>query len=30
MQGLKWKPPFYKKIRKLQFIPTETEIDQLI
>jgi len=30
MQGLKWTPPFYKKIRKLPFIPTETEIDQLI
>jgi integrase len=30
MRGLKWTPPFYKKIRKLPFIPTETEIDQLI
>jgi integrase len=30
MRGTKWEPPIYKKIRKLPFIPTETEIDQLI
>ena len=30
MQGLKWTPPIYKKTRRLPFIPTETEIDQLI
>jgi integrase len=30
MQGLKWDPPIYKRIRKLPFIPTENEIDQLI
>lgn len=26
----KWNPPRYKRIRKLPFIPTEAEIDQLI
>jgi integrase len=30
MRGTKWEPPIYKKIRKLPFIPTETEIDQII
>lgn len=30
MHGAKWEPPIYKKIRKIPFIPTETEIDQLI
>jgi integrase len=30
MHGMAWEPPFYRKIRKLPFIPTETEIDQLI
>ena len=30
MHGMKWEPPVYKKIRKLPFIPTEPEIDQLI
>lgn len=30
MQGLKWKPPKCHVTRKLPFIPTETEIDQLI
>ena len=30
MHGTKWTPPIYKRIRKLPFIPTETEIDQLI
>jgi integrase len=30
MQGLKWQPPIYKRIRKLPFIPTENEIDQMI
>lgn len=28
--GQKWNPPIYKPIKKLPFIPTETEIDQLI
>jgi hypothetical protein len=27
---LSWTPPTYKPIRKIPFIPTETEIDQLI
>ena len=27
---LSWTPPIYKPIRKIPFIPTETEIDQLI
>jgi len=30
MHDLTWKPPRYKYTRKLPFIPTETEIDQLI
>ena len=30
MLGKTWTPPIYKRIRKLPFIPTETEIDQLI
>ena len=30
MTGLTWTPPFYKKFRKIPFIPTETELDQLI
>jgi integrase/ribosomal protein S27AE len=30
MHGIKWEPPIYKRIRKFPFIPTETEIDQLI
>ncbi|MGD6852424.1 MAG: tyrosine-type recombinase/integrase [Candidatus Bathyarchaeia archaeon] len=30
MQGLKWEPPIYNRIRKLPFIPTENEADQLI
>jgi integrase len=30
MQGKTWTPPIYRRIRKLPFIPTETEIDQLI
>jgi integrase len=30
MAGGKWEPPRYKSIRKIPFIPTETEIDQLI
>ena len=30
MQGKTWDPPIYKRIRKLPFIPTETELDQLI
>jgi integrase len=28
--GGKWEPPRYQSIRKIPFIPTETEIDQLI
>jgi integrase len=30
MHGLTWKPPRYKVTRKLPFVPSETEIDQLI
>ncbi len=30
MHDLKWEPPRYKVARKLPFIPTEKEIDQLI
>ena len=30
MRGETWDPPTYYKIRKIPFIPTETEIDQLI
>jgi integrase len=30
MQGKTWTPPIYKRARKLPFIPTEIEIDQLI
>jgi integrase len=30
MQSLKWDPPIVNRIRKLPFIPTENEIDQLI
>jgi integrase len=30
MQNLKWNPPIFNRIRKLPFIPTENEIDQLI
>ena len=30
MQQLKWNPPLINRIRKLPFIPTENEIDQLI
>ena len=30
MVGGIWKPPQYRRIRRLPFIPTETEIDQLI
>jgi integrase len=30
MQGTKWDLPVYRRIRKIPFIPTETEIDQLI
>jgi len=30
MMGGRWDPPAYKVIRKLPFIPKETEIDQLI
>ncbi|MCW3997011.1 MAG: tyrosine-type recombinase/integrase [Candidatus Bathyarchaeota archaeon] len=30
MQGKRWTPPIYKRVRKLPFIPTEIEIDQLI
>jgi len=30
MLGLKWDPPTYKRIKKLPFIPTENELDQLI
>jgi integrase len=30
MHGLHWNPPKYKRIHKHPFIPTETELDQLI
>jgi integrase len=30
LRGMRWEPPIYRKIRKIPFIPTETEIDQLI
>jgi integrase len=30
MQGKTWEPPKYRRISKLPFIPTETEVDQLI
>lgn len=30
MQKKTWIPPIYKRIRKLPFIPTEAEIDQLV
>jgi integrase len=30
MHGKTWDPPVYNKVKKLPFIPTETEIDQLI
>jgi integrase len=30
MVGGKWEPPRYQGVRKIPFIPTETEVDQLI
>jgi integrase/DNA-directed RNA polymerase subunit RPC12/RpoP len=30
MTGGKWEPPRYQGVRKIPFIPTETEVDQLI
>jgi len=30
MLGKTWEPPKYKRVRKLPFIPTENEVDQLI
>jgi len=30
MHRMKWNPPRYQRVRKLPFIPTETEIDQLV
>jgi len=30
MLGKSWDPPRYKRVRKLPFIPTESEVDQLI
>jgi integrase len=30
MLGRTWTPPIYKRVRQLPFIPTETELDQLI
>ena len=30
MQGKTWTPPIYRRVRHLPFIPTETELDQLI
>jgi integrase len=29
-QGKSWTPPIYRRVRKLPFIPTEIELDQLI
>lgn len=29
-EGLAWKPPRYKRVHKLPFLPSETELDQLI
>jgi len=29
-EGLTWKPPKYKRVHKLPFLPSETELDQLI
>ncbi|MCW4011133.1 MAG: site-specific integrase [Candidatus Bathyarchaeota archaeon] len=30
MHGKTWNPPIYRRVRKLPFIPTEMELDQLI
>jgi integrase len=30
MQGKKWTPPIYRRVRQLPFIPNEGELDQLI
>ena len=30
IQGKKWHPPMYKRVRRLPFIPNESELDQLI
>lgn len=30
MQGKKWSPPIYRRVRQLPFIPNEGELDQLI
>ena len=30
MLGMSWRPPNYRPVRKLPFIPTETEINELI
>lgn len=30
MLGKTWKPPIYRRVRQLPFIPTEAELDQLI
>jgi len=30
MHGITWEPPKYRRIAKIPFIPTETEVDQLI
>jgi integrase len=30
MRGITWEPPKYRRISRLPFIPTETEVDQLI
>ncbi len=30
MQGKKWAPPIYRRVRQLPFIPNEGELDQLI
>jgi hypothetical protein len=30
MEGKTWTPPIYRRVRTLPFIPTETELGQLI
>lgn len=30
MAGIKWNPPNYRRVRSLPFVPTETEINQLV
>ena len=30
MTGIRWEPPNYRRVENLPFVPTETEINQLI